>query len=119
MRYPNLRYGNPTEFQYYVMAYGGDLDAVARMLRRDVRTVRDWLNGRARVPWWVPEVMRLRRFEADILSRRNGYRLDMPLAVVTHAAQLEIRRPDVKKPQPMTALRLVDFDPVDRIISAS
>lgn len=110
MRYPNIRYGNPTEFAYYVTTHGGDLAAVARMLRRDERTVRDWLSGRARVPWWVPEIMRLRRFEADVYMRRNAAPLPTALAVVTHNAQLELRRQDVKKPQPLTALRLDDFD---------
>lgn len=55
VRYPNLRYGNPTEFAYY--AVGVPLPDLARRLRRDERTVRDWLTGRARVPWRVPEIM--------------------------------------------------------------
>ncbi|MYM67284.1 hypothetical protein GTP45_10625 [Pseudoduganella sp. FT55W] len=114
MRYPNLRYGNPTEFAYYVMCYGDDIPAVARLLRRDERTVRDWLSGRQRVPFWVPELMRLRRFETDVYMRQNSHRRAPALGVVTHEAQLEIRRPDVKKPQSVTALRLDDFDQVDR-----
>ena len=68
MRYPNLRYGNPTEFAYYAM--GVPLADLARRLRRDERTVRDWLSGRARVPWWVPEIMRLNRLEADLRHRQ-------------------------------------------------
>lgn len=68
MRYPNLRYGNPTEFQYYAM--GRDLKDLSRMLRRDERTIRDWLTGRSRVPWWVPEIMRLKRLEADLRHRQ-------------------------------------------------
>jgi hypothetical protein len=48
MRHLNLRYGNPTEFAYYAM--GIPLPDLARRLRRDERTVRDWLTGRARVP---------------------------------------------------------------------
>lgn len=109
MRYPNLRYGNPTEFAYYCM--GRDPADIARMLRRDVRSVRDWLNGRRRVPWWVPEILRLKRMEGDQRHlqmfgevRRHG------LAVVTDAAQLELRRPREKKPQSVTELRLDDFD---------
>jgi hypothetical protein len=68
VRYPNLRYGNPTEFAYY--AVGVPLPDLARRLRRDERTVRDWLTGRARVPWWVPEIMRLKRLEADLRHRQ-------------------------------------------------
>jgi hypothetical protein len=68
VRYPNLRYGNPTEFAYY--AVGVPLPDLARRLRRDERTVKDWLTGRARVPWWVPEIMRLKRLEADLRHRQ-------------------------------------------------
>jgi hypothetical protein len=110
MRYPNLRYGNPAEFAYYVRTGGDDIAAVARTLRRDERTIKDWLSGRQRIPFWVPELLRLRRFEADAWRRRNGYS-GAALATVTHEGQLELRRPvDVKKPQPITALRLDDFD---------
>jgi hypothetical protein len=70
VRYPNLRYGNPTEFAYYAM--GVPLHDLARRLRRDERTVRDWLTGRTRVPWWVPEMMRLKRLEADLRHRQMG-----------------------------------------------
>jgi hypothetical protein len=68
MRHLNLRYGNPTEFAYYAM--GIPLPDLARRLRRDERTVRDWLTGRARVPWWVPEIIRLKRMEADLRQRQ-------------------------------------------------
>jgi len=68
VRYPNLRYGNPTELAYY--AIGVPLPILARRLRRDERTVRDWINGRTRVPWWVPEIMRLQRMEADLRHRQ-------------------------------------------------
>jgi hypothetical protein len=70
VRYPNLRYGNPTELAYYAM--GKTPRDLARSLRRDERTVRDWLNGRQRVPWWVPEILRLRRLELDIRQRQMG-----------------------------------------------
>jgi hypothetical protein len=68
MRFPNLRYGNPTEFAYYAM--GRTLPELARQLRRDERTIRDWLSGRAKVPWWVPEIMRLKHLEADLRHRQ-------------------------------------------------
>ena len=67
MRYPNLRYGIATEFAFY--ATGIPLPELARHLRRDERTVRDWLTCRARVPWWVPEIMRLQRMEAELRHR--------------------------------------------------
>jgi hypothetical protein len=66
MRYPNKRYGNPTAMAHYALWYGTTA-ALAQSLRRDERTVRDWLSGRARVPWWVPEVMRLQKMEHDAM----------------------------------------------------
>jgi hypothetical protein len=71
VRYPNLRYGNPTEFAYYAM--GVPLRDLARRLRRDERTVRDWLNGRSRVPWWVPEYLRLQRLECEVRHKQMGF----------------------------------------------
>jgi hypothetical protein len=41
LRYPNLRYGNPTGLPCYAMDI--PLPDLARRLRRDERTVRDWL----------------------------------------------------------------------------
>lgn len=116
MRYPNLRYGNPTEMAYY--AAGIPIPTLARRLRRDERTVKDWLAGKKRVPWWVPEVLRLQHKEAQDLTRQMTYATDpykhmrAPLATVTQLGQLERHRQDAKKPQSMTELRLADFDQV-------
>ena len=67
MRSPNLRYANPAEFAFY--ATGIAPPELARRLRRDEHTVRDWLSGRIRVPWWLPEIMRLQRMEAELRHR--------------------------------------------------
>jgi hypothetical protein len=70
MRYPNLRYGNPQEMAYY--SQGIPLSDLARRLRRSERSVHDWLSGRSKVPWWVPELMRLQAWErADRLRQMN------------------------------------------------
>lgn len=101
MRYPNLRYGNPTEFAYYAM--GRPLKDLAKSLRRDERTVRDWLSGRARVPWWVPEIMRLRRMELELRQRQmfghlESVRNAKRLGVVLPNNVLELRsRGETKK----------------------
>lgn len=109
MRYPNLRYGNPTEMQYYAIAYA--LHDLARRLRRDERTVKDWLSGRQRVPFWVPELLRLWQAEHLEFQRRSGFEnIPVHLGGVTRAGVIELHRMDVKKPQPMTALRLDEFD---------
>ncbi|MGQ7934676.1 hypothetical protein [Paraburkholderia sp. D1E] len=81
MKYPNLRYGNPREMAYY--AQGRSLKELARELRRSERSVRDWLTGRERVPWWVPELLRLRDMEHDLrLRQMNIGRLAPSLGVV-------------------------------------
>lgn len=97
MRYPNLRYGNPTELNYY--AAGIPLAVLARRLRRDERTVRDWMTSKARVPWWVPEVLRLQHMESqEIMRQHMQFVMDRaapirrPLATVTPAGELELRR---------------------------
>lgn len=103
MRYPNLRYGNPTEFAYYAM--GLPRPTLARILRRDERTVRDWLSGRTRVPWWVPELLRLKHMEADLRHRQMGMGpLPARLGVVSGSV-LALASTDEKKPQ--EGLRLV------------
>ena len=110
MRFPNLRYGNPTEFAHY--ALGIPLADLARTLRRDERTVRDWLSAKQRVPWWVPEYMRLRQMEqADIRRQMNMTALAPRLGIVRgNVIELATRRPK-KEPQ-VTDLRLDDFDPI-------
>lgn len=121
MRYPNLRYGNPTELNYY--AAGIPVPILARRLRRDERTVRDWLSAKSRVPWWVPEVLRLQQMESRDIMRQHTQHLagrkllGRPLATVTQAGELETRRQDAKKPQTVPDLRLDDFDHVAEPIS--
>lgn len=70
MRYPNLRYGNPSELRFY--ATGIPLRDLARQLRRDERTVSDWLKERQKIPFWVPELLRLRNMEREQQLRRMG-----------------------------------------------
>ncbi|QGZ37776.1 hypothetical protein IP92_02947 [Pseudoduganella flava] len=93
MRYPNLRYGNPTELAYYAM--GVPLRDLARRLRRDERTVRDWLSGRQRVPWWVPEILRLKRLEAELRHQQMGFGSLAPHLGIVGADVVELA--DVRK----------------------
>ncbi|MEH6434250.1 hypothetical protein [Massilia sp. DD77] len=80
---------------YYAM--GVPLPVLARRLRRDERTVRDWLNSRTRVPWWVPEILRLQHLEADLRHRQMGMGpLPARLGVVT--ADVIALAPVEKKP---------------------
>lgn len=66
MRYPNRRYGNPTAMAHYALWYGG-VPELAKALKRSERSVRDWLSGATKVPWWVPEIMRLQKMEHDAM----------------------------------------------------
>ena len=108
MRYPNLRYGNPTEMAYYAMNV--PLPTLAKRLRRDERTVRDWLSARTRVPWWVPEILRLQRMEADLRHRQMNLGALAPILGVVSADVIALPTPDAKKPQDVS-LRLVEPSP--------
>lgn len=84
MRYPNLRYGNPAEMAYY--AAGLDIKRLARVLRRSERSVKDWLDGKARVPWWVPEILRLQAMERErALYQMTGRKIATRLGLVQEA----------------------------------
>jgi hypothetical protein len=88
---------------------GKSVSDLARMLRRDERTVRDWLSGRNKVPFWVPELLRLRAFEADVRHRQMGMGAMAPRLGIVGADIIEFPA-QKQKPQPVTALRLDDFD---------
>lgn len=123
MRYPNLRYGNPTEFAYYVALHYGGVKGIAKLLRRSERSVSDWLNQKKKIPWWVPEILRLIQMENDQIRRQMLHRTDHKrrgqLAVVTHEGQMQMRR-DVQKRKPqITDLRLDDFDQVKPVVKVT
>lgn len=117
MRYPNIRYGNPAALDYYAM--GIPLDILARRLRRDERTVRDWLKGNAKIPWWVPEILRLQNMEAADIHRQMcgamaDYKRDIRLGVVRENNVLELQKAKPKPPPAFaepaeTDLRREDF----------
>lgn len=109
MRYPNLRYGNPTEMAYYAMEFS--LPDLARLLRRDERTVRDWLNCRARCPWWVPEILRLKRMECIERQRQMNMGPTLASLGIVRADVVELFRPAPKEKAQLTELRLHDFTP--------
>lgn len=101
MRYPNLRYGNPTAMAHYAMWYG-DIPTLARALRRSERSVSDWMNGAARVPWWVPEIMRLQKMEHDaMVYQMTGRQVAARLGVVDAGTVVDAGarfRPDAPMP---------------------
>lgn len=115
MRFPNLRYGSQVEFEYY--ATGIELPRLSRILRRSERTVKDWLSGVRPVPWWVPELMRLRRMEAVERHRQMGMGELLPRLGVVGAAVIEF--PGQKQKPQSVDLRLSDPDPVQVISCVS
>jgi hypothetical protein len=106
MRYPNRRYGNPTEMNHYALWYGSPAE-LAKALKRSERSVRDWLSGKQRVPWWVPELMRLKKMEHDnmvyqMTGRQLGARLGLASAtgeIVDAGARF---RPQLASPDPVS-----------------
>ncbi|PRC91029.1 helix-turn-helix domain-containing protein [Solimicrobium silvestre] len=68
MRFPNLRYGNNFELQYYCQ--GKSIKVIAKRLRRTERTISDWLNCKKKMPWWVCEVLRLQDKEHEEMMRQ-------------------------------------------------
>lgn len=93
MRYPNLRYGDPAALAFYTQ-FLPEKDRVrllARQLRRSERSVRDWLSGAVKMPWWVPEIVRLQKLEQDEMLRQMNMkprRLN-PVLVMNDQIRLE------------------------------
>ena len=85
MRYPNRRYGNPTAMSHYALWYGS-VPELAKALKRSERSVNDWLSGKSKVPWWVPEIMRLQKMEHDAMVYQMTGRQPSPrLGVVVES----------------------------------
>ena len=70
MRYPNLRYGNPLEFNYYTQ--GIPIKEIAKRLRRSERCILNWQRGTHKIPFWVPELLRLWNKEHCERMRQMG-----------------------------------------------
>lgn len=108
MRYPNLRYGNPEELRHYLMHYGDDISLLARVLRRSERSVKDWLSGASKVPWWVPEILRLRQMEhAQMVYQMTGRQTLARLGVVKDGTVIDagtrFKSPPAPLPEPLPA----------------
>jgi hypothetical protein len=110
MQYPNRRYGNPTAMAHYAIWYGdrhGHYSNLAKALKRSERTVKDWMTGAAKVPWWVPEIMRLQQMEHNAMVHQiTGRKVLARLGVATPAGVLVDAgarfRPEHAFPSPVT-----------------
>jgi hypothetical protein len=103
MRYPNRRYGNPTAMAHYALWYG-DTPTLAKALKRSERSVTDWLSGASKVPWWVPEIMRLQKMEHDVMIyQMTGRQVSARLGIVSDSTVVDAGarfRPEQPLPAP-------------------
>jgi hypothetical protein len=86
MRYPNLRYGDPAALAFYTQFYPPKdrVRMLARQLRRSERSVRNWLSGAEKMPWWVPEIIRLQRMEhVEMMRQMNMQPARAQLGIVS------------------------------------
>lgn len=87
MKYPHQRYGNPNEFAYYAVGIS-DKD-MAKRLRRSEKSIKEWLSGKRKMPWWIPELLRLQRMEYAERMRQMQItpiikRYDLSTAAITN-----------------------------------
>lgn len=97
MRHITTRYGSTEAFNHYAMGMG-TVAELARFLKRDQRTVRDWLSGRQAVPWWTPELLRLHWVEKNLQARQMGLGWPRAQLVAIGAATQPAERPSAARP---------------------
>lgn len=82
MRYQNTRYGCPGELEHY--AKGRTIKQLAKHLKRSERTIKDWLEQKKRIPFWVPELLRLQHNEhLDRLRQMNLFPIRTQLGIIS------------------------------------
>lgn len=78
MRFPTTRYGNPEALKQYTL--GMQTEAICKRLKRSKKTVLAWRNGDRKMPWWVPELLRLQNLERNLILKQMG--MSPPLGIV-------------------------------------
>src|SRR5438034_11739155 len=95
MRYPNLRYGSPDEMRFY--AQGMTVKDLAKRLRRSERSVNEWLAGTRKVPWWIPEILRLQHMaHREMMQQMRMTPVRKQLGIVSGSVA-EFKVPDARK----------------------
>lgn len=95
MKYPTIRYGNPAEMHFY--AQGMSIKSLSKILKRSEKSITSWLNGNRKVPWWVPELLRLRLMEREhVLYQMNMQPLRRKLGLVQKTGEV-ILMPNVQR----------------------
>jgi hypothetical protein len=105
MQYPNLRYGNPNELRFYAQHI--PIKELAKRLRRSERSVRDWLSEAERVPWWVPEILRLQHMEHCAMMRQMGMKPIMKKFGIVGATVIQFQS---KTPGELPEKKISDCD---------
>ncbi|MDR6394259.1 hypothetical protein [Herbaspirillum seropedicae] len=54
--------------------HGRSVKVIAKRLKRSERSVHDWLTGKRKIPWWVPEILRLQHYEYQDRLRQMGFK---------------------------------------------
>lgn len=93
MYHPNRRYGNPEALR--ALTAGLSLHQVAQLLHRHPRTIRDWMQQKRKMPFWVAELLQLRHETALHDLRRMGIQ---PQAVLKLPAPAHVRERDTASP---------------------
>jgi hypothetical protein len=87
MRCPNRRYGNPLALQQYVDRMG--VKGLAKHLMRSERSIQNWITGKKKMPYWVPELLRLQDMEhREIMRQMNIPVIRAQLGIVTASASI-------------------------------
>lgn len=108
MRYPNKRYAHPDELRYYMRNMKPA--ELAAYLKRDERTVKNWLSGAVRCPWWVPELLRLRAYEVHNQLRQMGIDQKLcRLGIVKKSQVFYIDPPTITAPEKTVVEQLNDM----------
>jgi hypothetical protein len=89
MRYPNQRYGDPAHLRYYTQ--GWTLKQISQFLKRDEKTIKSWLGGKSKVPFWVPELLRLSAYEKQQQLRYMGVNTVLAKLGVVNGEVLEFK----------------------------
>ncbi|AYR24524.1 MULTISPECIES: hypothetical protein [Herbaspirillum] len=103
MKYPNTRYGHVGELEFWMQ--GESVRRVAKRLKRSEKTVQYWLTGKNKIPWWVPEILRLQHYEYQDRLRQMGFKPPKTKLAIATADRLTFPTPASTVSAPITPLQ--------------
>ncbi len=105
MRYPNTRYGHQQELEFWMQ--GRSVADIAKRLKRSERSVQCWLLGQRKIPWWVPEILRLQHYEYQDRLRQMGFKPPKTKLAIATGDVLEFPNSDSPISAPITPLKTI------------